>query len=172
MVHKLLLLRTPTRKSRRVWDQEISGARTEAPGLLYRDLSIVELEIHSENVEHPVRIGWSSLQLENEVFWIFTHLRKKPVLQQREIRYPTNRVFSKKERSINLCLRKSTKHFGEIPHVPVLGDFVVPICGHCVGLLSRLGDSPTTVEPRSIVPATIVFLHVPFAIFSPEWISI
>ena len=25
-----------------------------------------------------------------------------------------------------------------------------------------------TVEPRFIVPATIVFLHVPFAIFGPE----
>ena len=29
-----------------------------------------------------------------------------------------------------------------------------------------------TVEPRSIVPATIVFLHVPFAIFGPELSSI
>ena len=54
MVHKLLLLRTSTRKSRMVWDQEISVARTEAPGLLSRrDLSIVEVEIHSQNVEHP-----------------------------------------------------------------------------------------------------------------------
>jgi len=54
MVHKLLLLRTPTRKSRRVWDQEILGARTKAPGLLSRhDLSVIEVEIHSENAEHP-----------------------------------------------------------------------------------------------------------------------
>ena len=54
MVHKLLLLRTTTRKSRRMWDQEISGARTEAPGLLSRrHLSIVEVQNHSENVEHP-----------------------------------------------------------------------------------------------------------------------
>ena len=29
-----------------------------------------------------------------------------------------------------------------------------------------------TVEPRSIVPATIVFPHVLFAIFGPEWSSI
>jgi hypothetical protein len=28
------------------------------------------------------------------------------------------------------------------------------------------------VEPRSIVPATIVFPHVPFTIFGPEWSSI
>jgi len=49
MVHKLLLLWTPTRKSRRLWDQEILGARTEAPGLLSRrNLSVVEVEIHSE----------------------------------------------------------------------------------------------------------------------------
>jgi hypothetical protein len=26
-------------------------------------------------------MGWSSVLLENEVFWIFTHLRKKPVLR-------------------------------------------------------------------------------------------
>jgi len=82
----LLLLRTPTRKSRGVWDREISGARTEAPGLLSRrDLFIVDVEIHSENVEHPGAIGWSSVLLENEVFWIFTHLRKKAILQHREI---------------------------------------------------------------------------------------
>jgi len=69
MVHKLLLLRTPTRKSRRVWEQEISGL---APGLLFRrDLSIIEAEIHSENVEHPCANGvelrpvgkWSLLNL-------------------------------------------------------------------------------------------------------------
>jgi hypothetical protein len=54
MVHKLLLLRTPTRKISRMWDQEISEVRTEAPGLLSpRDLSIVEVEIHSKIVEHP-----------------------------------------------------------------------------------------------------------------------
>jgi hypothetical protein len=29
-----------------------------------------------------------------------------------------------------------------------------------------------TVEPRSIIPATIVFPHVSFAIFGPEWSSI
>ena len=30
------------------------GARNEAPGLLSRrDLSLVKVEIHSENVEHP-----------------------------------------------------------------------------------------------------------------------
>jgi len=66
MVHKLLLLKTPTRKSRRVWDQEISGARTEAPGLLSRcDLSIVEVEIHSENVEHPGAISALAVIFEN-----------------------------------------------------------------------------------------------------------
>jgi hypothetical protein len=26
----------------------------------------------------------------------------------------------------------------------------------------------STVEPRSIIPATIVFLHVPFTIFGPK----
>jgi hypothetical protein len=30
VVYKLRLLRTPTRKSRKVWDQEILGARNEA----------------------------------------------------------------------------------------------------------------------------------------------
>jgi hypothetical protein len=39
-------------------DQEISGARTEAPGLLSEhDLSIVEVEIHTENVERPGASG-------------------------------------------------------------------------------------------------------------------
>ena len=68
-VHKLFVLRTPTRKSSRVWDQEISGARTEAPGLLSRrDLFIVEVEIHSENVQHP---GASGVQRSGSVIWKF-----------------------------------------------------------------------------------------------------
>jgi hypothetical protein len=44
----------PHKKKLQGMNQEISGARTAVPGLLSRcDLPIVEVEIHSENVEHP-----------------------------------------------------------------------------------------------------------------------
>jgi len=103
---KLLLLRTPTRKSRRVWDQEISGARTEAPGLLCRrDLSIVEVEIHSENVEYP---GANGVELRSVGKWSllnFHSFEEEASFAASRDTSPQNRVFSKKERSIDLCLR-------------------------------------------------------------------
>ena len=60
-------------------------------------------------------MGLSSILLENEVFWIFTHLRKKPVLQHCEMRYPSNRVFSKKNGPWTfVCDRvQNTLTFGE-----------------------------------------------------------
>ena len=63
MVHKLLLLRTPTRKSRRLWNQEISGARTEAPGLvlnlvLNRRYTFTQCTIHT-----PYRSQYAAIAL-------------------------------------------------------------------------------------------------------------
>ena len=39
---------------------------------------------------------------------------------------------------------------------------------YCVNIYIYIYIYIYTVEPRSIVPATIIFPHVPFAIFGPE----
>jgi hypothetical protein len=50
-----------------MWDQDISVAKTEAPSLLSRrDLSTVEIEIHSENVENA---GANELELRSVGKW-------------------------------------------------------------------------------------------------------
>jgi hypothetical protein len=80
----------------------------------------------------------------------------------------------------------STSAFSVLLLVTMEGEYLLSmVCLHALSLFAEwvgryiqqihmlfIHHSIYTVEPQSIVPTMIVFPHVPFAIFGPEWSSI
>ena len=72
--------------------------RTEVPGLRSPfNLSIVEIEIHSGNIEHSDANG-VELHPAGKCNLLNLHSRKKPVLQHSKKYYSSNCIFVKKKK--------------------------------------------------------------------------
>ena len=87
----------PQEKQQGERSRDLGGQNWSAKSSIPCNLSIVEVEIHSGNVDHSDDNGWSSVLLENVISWIFIHLRNKPVLQHFKIRYSSNRIATRSE---------------------------------------------------------------------------